>query len=210
MARRALIVTGVVVLVLGVGVVVADQALRTAAEQRVAGPVRRSLGADGTATVRIAEGRPFLLQVASGRLDHVTVTADHLTLDGTDVTDARMDATGVPMRPPYTARDVTVVGTVPTAAIQQRLAAKGLDVAVAPFPTLSSCTSVAWICAILPMASVTLTPLPFLRPRPSRAAMRRSRSRRWPPAQRPARPRPPRLGAGSRASPARPRASSPR
>lgn len=131
MARRALIVTGVVVLVLGAGVVVADQALRTVAEQRVAGPVRQALGADGSATVRIAEDRPFLLQVARGRLDRVTVTADHLSLDGTDVTDARMDAAGVPIRPPYTARDVTVVGTVPTAVIQQRLAAKGLDVAVA-------------------------------------------------------------------------------
>lgn len=131
MARRALIVTGVVVLVLGAGVVVADQALRTVAEQRVAGPVRQALGADGSATVHIAEDRPFLLQVAGGHLDHVTVTADHLSLDGTDVTDARMDATAVPIRAPYTARDVTVVGTLPTATLQQRLTAKGLNVALA-------------------------------------------------------------------------------
>lgn len=131
MGRRALIATGVVVLVVGAGVVVADQALRVAAEDRFAGPVRRALGADQATTVRISEDRPFLLQVAGGRLDHVTVTADHLSLDGTDVTNATMDAAGVTVRSPYTARDVTVVGTVPTAVIQQRLAAKGVAAAVA-------------------------------------------------------------------------------
>jgi hypothetical protein len=156
MARRALIVTGVVVLVLGAGVVVADQALRTAAEQRVAGPVRQALGADGTATVHITEDRPFLLQVAGGHLDHVTVTADHVSLDGTDVTDGRMDAAGVPIRPPYSARDVTVVGTVPTAAIQQRLAAKGLqvDIAVAGQDLQASGTVIGlpWTVTLVPRA----------------------------------------------------------
>ena len=131
MVRRTLVVTGVVVLVVGAGAVVADHALRAAAEERIAGPVSHALGADGGATVRIVEGRPFLLQVATGRLDHVTVTAAHLSLDGTDVTDAHMDAAGVTIRSPYTARDVTATGTVPTAAIQQRLTAKGLEVTVA-------------------------------------------------------------------------------
>jgi hypothetical protein len=165
MGRRALVVTGVVVLVLGAGVAVADQALRAAAEQRISGPVSHALGADSGATVQISEGRPFLLQVAGGRLDRVTVTADHLSLDGTDVTNAHMDAAGVTIRSPYTARDVTATGTVPTASIQQRLTAKGLEVGVAvagqDLRASGTVLGLPWSVLLTPVAAgdrVTVTP----------------------------------------------------
>jgi|GEM_PF-2157155 len=131
MRRRWLVVIGVVVLVLAAGAVVANYALRATAEDRIAGPLRSALGADPSAQVKISQERPFLLQLASGHLDHVTVTADRLTLNGTEVSNVRADATDVSVTHPYVAQHVTVTGTVPTAAIQQRLASKGLKVDIA-------------------------------------------------------------------------------
>ena len=129
--RPTLVVTGVVVLLLVAAVAVADLALRITAQDRIAGPLRDALGASDSARVSISDDRPFLLQVAGGRLDEVTVTSDRLTLDGSEVTDVRLEATGVTIRAPYTAETVTAVGTVPTATVEQRIAEKGLDVDVA-------------------------------------------------------------------------------
>lgn len=154
--RPALVVTGVAVLLLAAGAVVSDQLLRTTAEERIAGPVRSALGADENARVEISHDRPFLLQVARGRLDEVTVTADHVTLDGTGVTDVRMAARGVTIRAPYTATDVTVTGTVPTSVVQERIAENGLDVNVAvagdELRASGSVLSVPWGVMLTPRA----------------------------------------------------------
>ena len=131
MRRRWLVVIGIVVLVVAAGAVVANYALRSAAEARIAGPLRSALGADPSTQVTISQDRPFLLQLASGHLDHVTATADHVTLDGTEVSNVHADATDVSITHPYTAQHVTVTGTVPTSAIQERVASKGLNVDIA-------------------------------------------------------------------------------
>ncbi len=154
--RPALVVTGVVVLLLAAGAVVSDQLLRTTAEERIAGPVRNALGADESARVEISRDRPFLLHLARGRLDEVTVTADHVTLDATDVTAVRMEARGVTIRAPYTATDATVTGAVPTSAVQERIAEKGLDVDVAvvgdELRASGSVLSVPWGVMLTPRA----------------------------------------------------------
>ncbi len=153
--RPVLVVTGVVVL-LAAGVAVSDLSLRIAAEQRIAGSVRDALGAGEGARVEISRDRPFLLQVAGGRLDEVTVSADHLTLDGSDVTDVRMEATGVTVRAPYTADAATVTGTVPPSAVRERLAENGLDVDVAvagdDLRASGSVLSVPWGVVLTPRA----------------------------------------------------------
>lgn len=128
---RALVVTVVVVLVIAAAAAVADHQLRLTAQERLAASLTASLGADRGVDVAISEGRPFLLQLAAGRLDAVTATAGHITLGGTDVTDVRIQATGVTVRQPYLAADMTTTGTVPTVTIQDRVRQGGLDVAVA-------------------------------------------------------------------------------
>ena len=128
--RPVLVVTGVVVLLVAAAVAVSDLALRVTAEDRITGPLRDALGAGDSARVSISTDRPFLVQVAGGRLDDVTVTADRLALDQGDVTDVRLDATGVTIRAPYTAATVTATATVPSATVRDRIAEKGLDVDV--------------------------------------------------------------------------------
>ena len=155
MARRVLVV-GIVVLLVGGAAVAADQALRLTAERRIAGPLARTLGAGPGTQVRIAEDRPFLLQLAGGRLDRVTATADELTLDGTRVADVRMVASGVTIRAPYTAREVAVTGTVPTAALEQRATATGLDatvtVAGGELHASGTVLGLPWTVALVPVA----------------------------------------------------------
>lgn len=125
---RGVVATAVVVLVVGAGLAVTDVALRAAAEQRLAEPAGATLGAPSQVTIG---GGPFLLQLARGRLDDVRVTADQAVLDEGTVTDVRLAATGVTTGEPYTAESATVSGTVPTALIRDRIAARGLDVDVA-------------------------------------------------------------------------------
>ncbi len=156
MRRRALVATIVVVLLLAAGVVVSDLVLRAAVEERIAGAVRDTLGTGQGTRVEVAQHRPFLLQVARGRLDDVTVTADHATLDTTAVSDVRMAATGVTVLTPYTARDVTVTGTVPPSTIRERIAQKGLDVDVAvaggALQASGSLLAVPWVVTLTPRA----------------------------------------------------------
>lgn len=155
--RPALVVTGVVVLVVAAGAVVADLAIHATAEDRIAASVRDELGASEGAHVEISEHRPFLLQVAGGRLDEVVVTADRVTLDDTDATDVRMVATGVTVRAPYTARAVTVTGTVPTDTVRQRIADEGLDAAVSvsgsDLRATGSVLAVPWDVTLTPRAA---------------------------------------------------------
>jgi hypothetical protein len=155
--RAALIITGVVVVLVGVGLVVTNSALTAAVEERIAGPVRSSLGADSSAQVTISRDRPLLVQLAGGHLDQVTVTADRLTLRGTDVTNVHAEASDVTIRPPYTAQVVTVVGTVPTSEIQQQLTKKGLDVQVSvagqDLRLSGTLLGVPWGVAVAPVAA---------------------------------------------------------
>lgn len=128
--RSVLVVTGVLVLLVA-GAALADHALRIAAEDRIAQSARSSWGLGDDARVGIAEHRPFLLQVAGGRLDEVTVTTSRMTPAQGDVTDVQVRATGVTIRSPSTADDVMMTGTVPPATVRARLAANGIDADVA-------------------------------------------------------------------------------
>jgi hypothetical protein len=127
-SRRALAITVVVALVLVAAAAITDLVLRTATENRLAGTMGDALGTGGDSHVSIAGGRPFLLQVASGRLDEVRVTADRIALDQGDVTDVSVRAAGVTVREPYTARDVAITATVPTEMVHQRMVENGLEV----------------------------------------------------------------------------------
>ena len=154
---RALVATVVTLVVVAAAAVVADYALRVTAEERLAASLGSSLGADRGVDVTISERRPFLLQLAGGHLDDVTAAADHLALDGTDVTGAHLHATGVAVRRPYSAQAVTLTGTVPTATIRQRIAQKGLDVDVAvvgqDLRASGTVLGVPWEVTLLPAAN---------------------------------------------------------
>lgn len=125
--RPVLIVTGVVALLVVAGAIVADIAARNAVEARLVQQVTSGLGAAGTVDVTLSGGRPLLLQVVTGRLDGVDVSADRLVLGGVDVTDVHVDATGVTVRAPYTAAEMTITGTVPVDVVEDRLAEDGLE-----------------------------------------------------------------------------------
>lgn len=127
-SRRALAITVVVALVLVTAAAVTDLVLRTATENRLAGAMGDALGTGGDVQASIAGGRPFLLQVAAGRLDEVRVTADRIALDQGDVTDVSVRAAGVAVREPYVARAVVVTATVPTEMVHQRMVENGLEV----------------------------------------------------------------------------------
>ncbi|MCL2463883.1 MAG: DUF2993 domain-containing protein [Micrococcales bacterium] len=123
--RTVLLAVGVVALVVVLAAAAEIAACRVT-EGRIAESLHQSLGTSGQTAVTISQHRPFLLQVAGGRLDDITVTADQLSVAGTDVTDIDMHATGLTVRAPYTADDVSVTGVVPISTVRQLLAARGL------------------------------------------------------------------------------------
>lgn len=129
--RRALLALGIALLLLVAAFFVVDLVLRNAAEDRLAGEVQGALEVEGEADVRIGGARPLIFQVASGRLDDVTVTADRAVLEQGAVTDVVVRAHGVTVQRPYTASDMTVTGTVPTEEVRARIAARGLDLDLA-------------------------------------------------------------------------------
>jgi len=124
--------TTVLVLLLG-GAVVVDRVAVGRAEDRAVSELKANVeGVSGEPQVAIG-GFPFLTQVAAGKLSDVTVSADAVTLDGTEVTDVQVDAAGVTTAEPYTVDHAVLTGTLSAAALQQLVATKtsvALDLAI--------------------------------------------------------------------------------
>lgn len=113
-------------LVLGVvaagGLYVGDRYAESRAEEYGVGVVSESFSTTSRPVVDI-KGFPFLTQLLSGTLDHVTATSAGATFEGVPVTDVAIDATRVNVRPPAgqqpSAGHATVVATIPTASLEK-------------------------------------------------------------------------------------------
>ena len=110
------VVAGLVAVVVVVGAVVADGAVRTRTEATLARTVAAEL--PGTDPAVSIGGTPFLTQVLAGRLDHVEVTAPEATLDGLVLQDVVVQLDGVSTAQPTTAEHVTLTATLQPAALQ--------------------------------------------------------------------------------------------
>lgn len=75
---RAILITLAVLAALAVG---ADAGLRAIAEARLAASVQRALGLPGRPDIEL-QGFPFVLQVARGRIDHLTVELEDIAVEG--------------------------------------------------------------------------------------------------------------------------------
>jgi hypothetical protein len=119
-AAVASVVAGV--LVLGAAAVVVDRVADARAERSAQEAISSHVaGAVGTPEVHI-QGFPFLTQVWSGSLEHVSGSIAGATLAGTTARDVQFDARGVHLAEPRTADQVTLSATVPTSAIRTALA----------------------------------------------------------------------------------------
>lgn len=118
MGARGVVVGVVVVVVLAGGVVVADRVVQGKVETAVAEQLSAQLAVTGTPAVDLG-GFPFLTQVAAGSIDRVVAHADGLVLEGTDLVGVDATASGVSTAAPYTASDVRLTGTVPTASLER-------------------------------------------------------------------------------------------
>jgi hypothetical protein len=110
------------VLVVVGGALLADRVTHGIAEDAAADAVRSRLSAADLA-VRI-DGFPFLTQVVGGTLDDVHLAASGAVLQGLEVTDLDVAATGVAIREPRGAEHVVATATVPTAVLQTLLREK--------------------------------------------------------------------------------------
>ncbi|MBT0993385.1 LmeA family phospholipid-binding protein [Cellulomonas sp. DKR-3] len=131
MSARGWVVGVSVVVVLGAGVVVADRVALVRAQEVVADAIVENLDdVQGEPQVDI-DGFPFLTQLLAGSLDEVTGHVEGATIGGLAMTDVDVVAHGTSTSEPYTAQDATVVATIPSASIQEQLAARTeLEVAV--------------------------------------------------------------------------------
>ncbi|MGV8966995.1 MAG: DUF2993 domain-containing protein [Cellulomonas sp.] len=127
MRARGVVIGTVAFALLAGGAVVADRVAVGRAEALAVTELQANVdGVSGEPEVTIT-GFPFLTQLAAGKLSHVTVRADGLTLDGVEVTDVVVDAGGVTTAEPYTVDHADLTGTL-SAAELQRLVAANSDV----------------------------------------------------------------------------------
>jgi LmeA-like phospholipid-binding len=94
--RRVVVVLVVLIVLLGIAAVVADGALRSYAEDRVAADIESTLpeGVEGNVDVTIG-GASLILQYLSGSFEQVHLSGRDLTVNGTPL-EADIEATGVP------------------------------------------------------------------------------------------------------------------
>lgn len=124
MRARAGFTTVVVGLLLVGGAVAADRVTHARAESAARAAVATGLdGVVGTPEVDI-QGFPFLTQVWSGSLEHVTGSLAGATIGGTTARDVQLDAHGVHLGEPRTVDALTLAATVPTSAIRTVLAGR--------------------------------------------------------------------------------------
>lgn len=113
--------------VIGGGALYGDHYAEGQAEAYARQVVTESIPVTATPTVDIT-GFPFLTQALSGTLDHITGSVAGATLGGIPVTDVRLDATDVLIRPPAgqqpKAHHATIAATIPTSSITTIVQAK--------------------------------------------------------------------------------------
>ncbi|MBU4214200.1 MAG: DUF2993 domain-containing protein [Actinobacteria bacterium] len=124
----ALVATLVVLAGLAVG---ADRVAVVRAEATAAQRVRQTIDVQGDLAITV-HGFPFLTQLAGGRLDRVTGSADEVRFGSLTLTDVDVAATGVTTSPPVTTASADLAATIPTATLQQAARERsGLDLDVA-------------------------------------------------------------------------------
>jgi len=118
--RWAAGLAAVLVVVLALVVVdrVAAQRVRDAVGEAFTGYVEDPVG-EPRVEVR---GFPLLTQLASGRVDDVGIALDGATFGGIAMTDVTVDAGGVSTGSPHEMRTLDVLGTVPTASLEDAVA----------------------------------------------------------------------------------------
>lgn len=118
--KKVLVIVGLVLGVLVVLGVVGDRVAASIAERTISERVAADLsGATGVQTQ--IHGVPVLTQVATGSLDHVTVTAGSVPADGLTLDDVTVELYGVSTGSPRTADSVDVTASVSTAQLQAKL-----------------------------------------------------------------------------------------
>ncbi|WP_448073773.1 LmeA family phospholipid-binding protein [Georgenia yuyongxinii] len=115
-----------------VAAVVADRVALVLAEREVATRLTGYVDVAGEPEVSIA-GFPFLTQVVSREVDDVRATAPSAAAGGVRLDDVEVRARGVSLTRPPTARE-ELTGTLPQAALQELLDARGLDLTVTTGP----------------------------------------------------------------------------
>lgn len=116
-----------------VAAVVADRVALVLAEREVATRLTDYVDVAGEPEVSIA-GFPFLTQVVSREVDDVRATAPSAAAGGVRLDDVEVRARGVSLTRPPTARELELTGTLPQAALQELLDARGLDLTVTTGP----------------------------------------------------------------------------
>lgn len=116
-----------------VAAVVADRVALVLAEREVATRLTGYVDVAGEPEVSIA-GFPFLTQVVSREVDDVRATAPSAAAGGVRLDDVEVRARGVSLTRPPTARELELTGTLPQAALQELLDARGLDLTVTTGP----------------------------------------------------------------------------
>ena len=118
--RKPLVVLGAGVLGLVALVAVGDRVAAGAAERAISDEIAGALGEASSVSTTV-HGVPLLTQVATGSLDHVTVTLDDVTVpDGVPIENLVVDVYDVPTSSPRVAGRVEAVATVSLAAIQDQ------------------------------------------------------------------------------------------
>lgn len=118
--KKVFVIVAIVVGVLAVLGVVADRVAVSAAQGTISERVAAEMsGATGVTTE--IHGVPVLTQVATGSLDHVTVTAAEVPASGLTLDDVVVDLYGVSTSSPRTADSVQATADVSTAQLQSRL-----------------------------------------------------------------------------------------
>ncbi|WP_159806687.1 LmeA family phospholipid-binding protein [Cellulomonas citrea] len=124
----AVVATLVVLAGLAVG---ADRIAVVRAESTAAQRVRQTVDVQGDLAITV-HGFPFLTQLAAGRLDQVTGTADEVRFGSLTLTQVDVAATGVSTHTPVTTATADLAATVPTATLQQIVQQRsGLTLSVA-------------------------------------------------------------------------------
>ncbi len=121
-AAKTLACLVVLAAVLGGGAFAGDRYAEGQAEAYARQVVSDSIPVTSAPIVDIT-GFPFLTQALRGTLEHVTGSVGGATLGGIPVTDVRLDATSVLIRPPAgqqpRAGHASVAATIPTSSIQK-------------------------------------------------------------------------------------------
>lgn len=115
--RRVVVLGLLLAALLGLAVV-ADRVALARAESLAQRQVRQEVRVEGDLEVQL-HGFPFLTQLARGRLDQVTGTADEVTFGTLTLIDVGVVATGVPIRAPVSADTADLRATIPTATLGQ-------------------------------------------------------------------------------------------